>query len=486
MELLRQFPALARTLSYGLIFIGLISLAAIAVACIYAEWDTIIPMLSVTGSLCAAGVILRFIPQNGVKPTPALFVAMTVILWGFVALCGSFPFLFAGLSFIDAAFESMSAWTGTGFSVVAGIEAWPHAILFWRSLMEWVGCLGIIVFALSVTANAGISRSLFRTEGRVDTFLPSVKDTAHQMLKIYLILTLIAIAAIFCTGVGIWDAVNLAFCGVSTGGMALYSDGIAHYNNIGLEIVLIPVMFMGAIPFRLYYLLYKKSSIKKILHDRVLYAMLIVFIALAVFLVLDLMFSSGLSLEDSLRQGVFMAGSAVSSTGYQNTTLLSWGPAPLLVLGIFLFIGGAQGSTAGGIKMDRILVTLESIVWWMKKTISSSKAVVSMRHDGKAVKDDEAASLISGSVVIILCFLALLAAVLIILLHDPYFSSNISGTIFGVLNCVANTGASAGLVGPDMPGYAKIIFIFVMWAARLEIIPVIILINAVVHGFKSK
>ena len=486
MELLRQFPALARTLGYGLIFIGLIPLAAVAVACIYAEWDTIIPILSVTASLCAAGVVLRFIPQNGVKPTPALFVAATVILWGFVALCGLFPFLFAGLSFIDAAFESMSAWTGTGFSVVADIEAWPHAILFWRSLMEWVGCLGIIVFALSVTANAGFSRGLFRTEGRLDTFLPSVKETATQMLKIYLTLTAIAVAAIFCTGVGIWDAVNLALCGVSTGGMAIYSDGIVHYNNIGLEIVLIPVMFFGAIPFRLYYLLYTKSSIKKILHDRVLFAMLIAFVALSIFLVLDLIFSSGLSIEDAFRQGVFMAGSAVSSTGFQNTTLLSWGPAPLLVLALFLFIGGAQGSTAGGIKMNRILVVFESIIWWMKKTISSSKAVVSMRHDGKSVKDDEAVSLITGSAVIILCFVTLLVAVLVILLHDPYFSSNISGTIFGVVNCVANTGASAGLIGPDMPAYAKIIFIFVMWAARLEIIPVIILINAVIHGIRVK
>ena len=486
MELLRQFPALARTLGSGLIFIGLIPLAAIAVACIYAEWDTIIPMLFVAGSLCAAGIILRFIPQNGVKPTPSLFVAMTVILWGFVALCGSFPFLFEGLSFIDAAFESMSAWTGTGFSVAANIEEWPHAFLFWRSLMEWVGCLGIIVFALSVTAKSGFSRGLFRTEGRVDTFLPSVRDTAHHMLIIYLIITIFAVAAIFCTGVGIWDAVNLALCGVSTGGMAMYPDGIAHYNNFGLEMVLIPVMFLGAIPFRLYYLLYKKSSIKKVLHDRVLFAMLIVFAALAVFLVIDLIFSSGLSFEEAFRQGVFMAGSAVSSTGYQNTTLLSWSPAVLLILSIFLFIGGAQGSTAGGIKMDRILVVLESIVWWMKKTISSSKAVISMRHDGKAVKDDEAASLISWSAVVILCFVALLVGVLIILLHDPYFSSNISGTIFGVVNCVANTGASAGLIGPDMPAYAKIIFIFVMWAARLEIIPVIILINAVVRGIRAK
>lgn len=480
MNILRQFPALGRDLGLGLIFIGLISLTAVIVACIYAEWTTIIPMLTVAVSLCGTGLLLRHIPQNGVKPSPALSVAVTALLWGFVAICGSLPFLFMGLSFTDAAFESMSAWTGTGFSIAENLEEWPHAFLFWRSLMQWVGCLGIVVFTITVAAGAGSNPGLYRSEGRGDsTFLPSVSATATKMLKIYIILTVVATAAVLCTGVGIWDSINLSLCSVSTGGFTLYSDGLSHYNNLALELVLIPVMFLGAIPFRLYYFSYTKRSIKEFLHDRVIQVMFALFVIVSAVIVIDLIVNSGLPVEEALREGVFMSAGAISSTGFQNTDFMNWGFAPLLILGIFMFVGGPRGSTAGGVKLDRFILAAESFIWWVRKTISSSKAVISMRHLGKNVKAEEAASLISGSVVVILSFVVLLATVFFIFLHDPYFAVESSATLFDLMNCVANTGATTGLIGPNMPEYAKIIIFFVMWAARLEIIPFVILIGGI-------
>lgn len=479
MELIKQLPALGKELGMGLIFIGLISLTAVAVSCIYQEWDTIIPILTATVSLCAAGLALRLLPQNGVKPTPKTAVAVTALLWGFVALCGALPFLFADISFTDAVFESMSAWTSTGFSVVEKIEQWPHALLFWRSLMQWIGALGIVVFALTVASGAGFSRGLYRSERKQDAFLPSATATALHMLRIYAILTVIAVVAILLTGVGVWDSINLAFCTISTGGMTLYTDGIAHYQNIALEIVLIPIMFLGAIPFRLYYLSFSRRSLKEMLHDRVLQVMFALFVIVSAVIVLDLVFNSGLSAGEALREGVFMAGSAVTSAGFQNTDLSLWGFAPLLLLGVFLFIGGPQGSTAAGLKLDRFIIAFESFIWWMKKTIGSNKAVVSMKHEGKALKEEETASLFAESLVIILSFVLLLVILLFILLHDSYFASDISATIFDLMNCVANTGASAGMIGAGMPEYAKILIIFVMWIARLEIIPVVILVGGI-------
>ncbi|MDO5847023.1 MAG: TrkH family potassium uptake protein [Methanocorpusculum sp.] len=479
MELIKQLPALGRDLGIGLIFIGLISLAAVAVSCIYQEWNAIIPILTATVPLCVAGIVLRLLPQNGVKPSPKTAIAVTALLWGFVALCGALPFLFADISFTDAVFESMSAWTSTGFSVAGNIEQWPHTLLFWRSLMQWIGALGIVVFALTVASGAGFYRGLYRTEGRQDTFLPSATATALHMMRIYLILTAIAIVAILCTGVGIWDSVNLAFCSISTGGMTMYTDGIAHYQNLALEIVLIPIMFLGAIPFRLYYLSFSKRSLKEMLHDRILQVMFALFVIVSAVLVFDLVINSGLAVGDALREGVFMAGSSLTSTGFQNTDFSLWGFAPLFLLGVFMFIGGPQGSTAGGLKLDRIIVAWESLVWWIKKTVGSSKAVVSMRHERKPVKEEDTASLISGSLLVILCFVILQGIVLFILLHDSYFASDIPATIFDVLNCVANTGASSGMIGPDMPEYSKILTIFVMWIARLEIIPVVILVGGI-------
>jgi len=483
MEFVKELPSLGRDLGPVLILIGLLSLTAVGVGCIYEEWSSIPAMLSVSVILCILGLVFRLLPQNGKKPRISSSIAAVAFVWGLVGLCGALPFFIVEVSFTDAIFESMSAWSGTGFSVIGNIEEWPHALLFWRSLMQWIGGLGIIAFALTMVSRVGFNRGLSLSESKSEAFLPSVTSTAMHMWKIYAVLTVIAFIAIFCTGVGVWDAVNLAFCGISTGGMSLYADGILHYRNFALEMVLIPVMLLGAIPFRLYYLTYTKRSFKEMLHDRVLRVMFIIFAAIAVLMIGELIFISGLPITEAFRQGLFMAGTAVTSTGFQNTDFMVWGIAPLIILAVFMLMGGPQGSTSGGFKIERLIILFESVVWWIKKMVSGPKAVIAMRHDGKAIKSEEAAPLIGGSLVLILCFLLLMNIVLLVFMHDPYFSQNMPATLFDLFSCVGNNGASCGMIGPGMPDYAKVIVFFVMWIARLEIIPVLILLRGLFKGF---
>lgn len=483
MELFKELPALGRDLGPALIMIGLLSLIAVAVGCIYQEWSSIPSMLAASGTLVVLGLIFRLLPQNGRKPRTSSSIAAVALVWGLVALCGALPFFIAETSFVNALFESMSAWSGTGFSVIGNIEEWPHALLFWRSLMQWIGGLGIIAFALSMVSRVGFNRGLSLSENKSESFLPSVASTVKQIWKIYAILTLIAFVAILCTGVGIWDGINLAFCGISTGGMSLYADGILHYQNFALEMVLIPIMFLGAIPFRLYYLTYTKHSFKEILHDRVLRVMFIIFAVIAAAMVGELIFVSGIPISEAIRQGLFMAGTAVTSTGFQNTDFMIWGISPLIILAVFMLMGGPQGSTSGGLKIERIIILFESILWWIKKMVSGPKSVITMRHDGKAIKSEDAAPLISGSLVLILCFLLLMAVVMVVFMHDPYFSQNMSATLFDLFSCIGNNGASCGMIGPQMPDYAKVVVFFVMWIARLEIIPVLIFLRGLFRGF---
>ncbi|HJJ35845.1 MAG TPA: TrkH family potassium uptake protein [Methanocorpusculum sp.] len=483
MEFVKELPALGRDLGPGFIFIGILSLVAVIVGCIYQEWSSIPVMLTASAALCLLGLIFRCLPQNGRKPRVSSSIAAVAFMWGLISLCGALPFFIGEASFVDALFESMSAWSGTGFSVISDIEEWPHALLFWRSMMQWLGGLGIIAFALSMISRVGINRGLSLSENKADSFLPSVASTVKQIWKIYTVLTVIAFLAILCTGVGIWDALNLAFCSISTGGMSLYSDGLLHYDNVALEMVLIPIMFLGAIPFRLYYLTYKKHSFKEMLHDRVLQVMFIIFGVIAAVNILELVFASGMPVGDAFRQGLFMAGTAVTSTGFQNTDFLLWGISPLIILGAFMLMGGPQGSTSGGLKIERIIILFESIVWWIRKMVSGPKSVVNLRHEGKAVKSEETAPLISGSLVLILSFLILMVIVLMIFMHDAYFTANIEATIFDMFSCIGNNGTSCGVIGPQMPDYAKVILFFVMWIARLEIIPVLILIRGIFKGF---
>ena len=484
MELIKELPALGRDLGPGLILIGLTSIAAIIVGCLFEEWEALPWMAAATVSLCGIGLLLRFLPKTSKVPRTSTSIAATALVWVIVGICGSFPFLFTGMPFLDAAFESMSAWTGTGFSIAENIEAWPKTLLFWRSFMQWVGGLGIVAFTLTVATRSGlVTRGLYNSESGGQAFMPSVIATAFQMWKIYAVLTLAAILVILLTGVGLWDAVNLALCGIATGGMSIYAAGISHFQNFALEMVLIPIMIAGAVPFRLYYLTYAKRSIKEFFRDRVLWAMILAFAFVSAVLVIDLTISNGIPLSQAFREGLFMAGTAISSTGFQNTEFAGWGIAPILFLGIFMLMGGAQGSTAGGIKIDRIRIMGETLVWWFKRAVLSPKAVVLMRHNGKAVKESHAEALVSKSLLLILCYLLLLAGTLIILLHDPYFASNVAGTIFDVCSCVGNNGASAGMISAIMPDYSKVLLFIVMWAARLEIIPVMILFWGIIRGF---
>lgn len=480
-----ELTALGREIGPSLILIGAVSLIPIIVGCIYQEWHVIPWMALAALSLCGAGFILKLIPvKTGTVPRVGLSIAGTAVIWVVVGIFGSFPFLYSGTPFIDCAFESMSAWTGTGFSIVQNIEEWPKTLLFWRSFMQWIGGLGIVAFTITVASRSGlIKRGLYRSEGRSEAFMPSVLATAFQMWKIYFVLTLVAIVAILFTGVDLWDAVNLGLCAVSTGGMTVYSDGIAHFGNFALEMILIPIMIAGAIPFRLYYLTYVNRSVRDFFRDRVLRLLVVMFIVVVDILVLQLVFASGFSLPDALREAMFMAGTAVSSTGFQNTSMMGWGPSAIIFLSLFILIGGAQGSTSGGIKLDRIQVMFEALAWWFKKTLLSPRACLAMKHNKRSLESEEAEDLISRSLLLIIFFIAMMFILTVALLCDPYFSSNVVGTVFDICSCVGNNGVTSGMISATMPEYSKILIFIVMWVARLEVIPVMILIWGIFRGF---
>ncbi|MCK9313434.1 MAG: TrkH family potassium uptake protein [Methanocorpusculum sp.] len=486
MGYVRELPTIGRDIGSVLLLIGGASLLPIIVGCIYQEWYALPWMGTSTAAMLGLGGALRLLPQNNIPPRASLSIAATAIIWVLVGLLGCFPFIFVGMPIIDAAFESMSAWTGTGFSLATNLEDWPKTILLWRSFMQWIGGLGIVAFSLTIASSSGlVTQNLYRSEGRSESFMPSVIATAMQMWKIYLVLTLIAILAILLTGLNLWDAVNVAFCAVSTGGMSIYSEGIIHFDNLALEMVLIPIMIAGAIPFRLYYVTYVSRSIRGILHDKLLQMLVGVFLIVSAVLVIELSVT-GMPLLDTLRESLFMASTAVSSTGFQNTNFAGWGVAPIFFLSIIVIIGGAPGSTAGGIKLNRIQVMFEALTWWIRKTLRSPRTIVPMRHDGKPIYGTNTENLIAKSLILVMLYLLLLTITLVIFLHDPYFSENLLGTIYDLFSCIGNNGSSTGVIGPLMPDYAKVILFIVMWVARLEVIPVLILVLGIIRGFDPR
>jgi len=208
-------------------FITPITAVPIIVAVIFSEWDMLLPMATVPVTFFILGMLLRKLPRNdrGVRLSTAM--CSVALFWFTSAMVSGIPFMLGlQMGFTDAFFEGMAGWTGTAFSMIQSVDTAPHALLFWRSYMQWIGGIGIIAFMIALASSTGLlSSKIVRTERRDEPLMPSVIATGRALWKIYGLLTFVAISLILFTGLSLWESVNLAFSAVSSGGFTLHEVG---------------------------------------------------------------------------------------------------------------------------------------------------------------------------------------------------------------------------------------------------------------------
>lgn len=464
------------------VFVAPVTCVPLVIALLFSEWNMLLPMTAVPVIFFTLGILLRSIPRSdrGVRLSTAL--CSVALFWFFCAVISGVPFMLGlGMNFTDAIFEGMAGWTGTAFSMIPAVDSAPHTLLFWRSYMQWISGIGIIAFAITTASSAGLFPSrLYRTEGRDEALMQSVLATGRSLWKIYVFLTFMAIGLILFSGLSLWESVNLALAAISSGGFCIHQQGIPYYNSLFLELLLIPVMIAGALPFRLYYLVIEKRSLSFFGDEQVRLFLVLLGIGVAV-LTYDLMFFEDLGFSLALEQALFMAVSAITTTGFQVADPHAWASVTLLFLAMITFIGGCSGSTAGGVKLNRIALAIRALVWWFQRLFVSGKVLLPFRIEGriipKATAELEAAK---NMLVIILSVMTIFIATLAILqFHLTSFS--LTEVVFEVVSAFSTSGMSTGYVSPDMPVISKWIFIGVMWIGRLEVIPVVMLLIALVR-----
>jgi len=464
------------------VFVAPVTCVPLVIAILFSEWNMLLPMAAVPVIFFTLGILLRSIPKSerGVRLSTAL--CSVALFWFFCAVISGVPFMLGlGMIFTDALFEGMAGWTGTAFSMIPAVDSAPHTLLFWRSYMQWISGIGIIAFAITTASSAGLFPSkLYRTEGRDEALMQSVLATGRSLWKIYVFLTFMAIGLILFSGLSLWESVNLALAAISGGGFCIHQQGILYYNSLFLELLLIPVMIAGALPFRLYYLVIEKRRLSLFGDEQVRLFLVLLGIGVAV-LTYDLMFFEDLGFSLALEQALFMAVSAITTTGFQVADPHAWASVTLLFLAMIAFIGGCSGSTAGGVKLNRIALAIRALVWWFQRLFVSGKVLLPFRIEGriipKATAELEAAK---NMLVIILSVITIFIATLaIIQFHLTSFS--LTEVFFEVVSAFSTSGISTGYVSPDMPVISKWIFIGVMWIGRLEVIPVVMLLIALVR-----
>jgi trk system potassium uptake protein len=483
MQRLRYLSTIVADVGDIFVFIAPVTCIPLLVALIYAEWNMLLPMAAVPLVFFLAGMLFRALPRSERGSRLSTAFCSVALFWFACAMVSGIPFMLGlHMGFTDSFFEGMAGWTGTAFSMMRSLETAPHTLLFWRSFMQWVGGIGIIAFAIALGSSTGLSRSrLFRTESRDEKLMPTVKSTGRALWKIYGLLTFVAVGLILFTGLSLWESVNLGLTTISTGGFTLHPEGILYYHSTFLELLLIPIMIAGALPFKLYYLVLENRKWSLFGDEQVKLFFLILAVGVAV-LTYDLIFFGNLETGPALMQGLFMTASALTTTGYQVASLNSWADVTLLFLALIAFIGGAAGSTAGGIKLNRVGFAFHALIWWFQRLYVSGKVLIPFRIEGriipKAMAELETAK---NMLVIILSVVTIFIATLaIIQFHLTTYT--ITEILFSIVSAFSTCGINSGYVSPDMPVISKWIFILTMWIGRLEVIPVVMLFMAVFRG----
>jgi len=404
------------------------------------------------------------------------FVVVTVS-WALVSLFGALPYLFGGTfgSFTDAYFEAMAGFTTTGASVLRDIEGEPHGILFWRSLTQWIGGMGIVLFSLAVLPMlGGGGMQLFKAEVpeiTVDKLRPRIVDTAKALWYIYTVLTVLAAVMFMAGGMDLFDAVCHSFTTLATGGFSTKNSSLAFYNSPFIEFVAAFFMFLAGVNYTLYFFAFKGNFAKLLQSAEFRFYLAVTLIATSL-ITFDLWRAEYISLGESFQYGLFQVVSIMTTTGFATADYERWSFFSKLLLVILMFFGGMIGSTGGGMKQIRILVMLKQIYREMYQLIHP-RAVTFLKVDGKNLTKE-----ILGSIwgflflFLIICVLASLALTLAGLDMETSVST--------VVSAICNVGPALGVAGPaenyaSLPDVAKWILIFCMLVGRLEVYTVIVL-----------
>jgi len=473
--------------------VGVMAVVSLAVPVAFNEHYALAPLAITAGVSFLVGLCLYlpFRSAGEAKLRHGMIIAAAG--WLLVAAIGSLPFiltaLFAQRSGIgsetlfyfrdplSAFFESVSGYTGTGLTMASQPNLLPKTLQWWRSFIEWVGGMGVIVLMLTIIVGprpGSATHSLYYAEAHGEKIHPSIVSTLRTMWWIFALYTFISVVVLWGAGMPIWEAINHAMTGISTGGFTVTANSIASYNNVAIELVLLPIMFFGAISFAVHYQLMRGKGM--ILWRDFQTRCLFLFLAGGVvFLMLENMGSLGLL--SSLRYSGFQFISALTCTGFQTANMGGWSDTAKVLLAAAMFLGGAAGSTAGGVKIIRALVLIKGAQWRFRKIVSPNDAIVPFKVGSTTLDQSEIPDQLQNAAMITLLWLVFLAVGVIVILQTSPAHFTLSDALFEVASAQGNVGLSIGITGPEMSMLGKLALCFNMWIGRLEIIPVLLLVR---------
>lgn len=466
-------------IGFLLLLEGFFMLSGIPFSIYYNDNDIFALLISAIG--CGIiGLILFLTTKNKDKEvTKREGYIIVSIGWIITSLFGAIPFVIHGSipSYTDAFFETMSGFTTTGASILNDIESLPHGLLFWRSVTQWLGGMGMIVLSLAILPILGIGgMQLFIAEvpgPTKDKLHPRVRETALRLWGIYVFFTVLEIVLLFVGGMTFFDAICHSFTTMATGGFSTKQASIAYYQSPFIHYVIIVFMFIAGTNFTLhYYLLHGRfDNIKK--NDEFKFYFYII-IALTIIITFGLLIISYGNFEKSFRDSLFQIVSLVTTTGFITADYEVWGTFFLLIFFLLLFTGGCAGSTGGGIKIVRHLLLYRNSFLELRRLIHP-RAVIPVRFNNHSVAPEIISNVLAFFLFYIIIFV--LGSIIMSLMGLDFLSA-----IGSVATSLGNVGPAIGSVGPtdnfaNIPDIGKWFLSFLMLLGRLELFTILIIFS---------
>ena len=481
-------PRLIAGIFGGLIFFfGTTLLAPFCVALLYGESSWTAFIIAAGAAMALGGVLFWFFrPKEELRMREAFLIV--TLAWLIGSLIGALPFTFSGTldSYTDAVFETMSGLTTTGSTIFGGvtadgiqnpdIESLDKSILFWRSLLHWLGGMGIIVLTLALLPLLGIGgMELFQAEysgSKSDKLTPRIRETALLLWSVYVGMTGVQFLMLWAHPSMDWfDAINHAFSTLATGGFSNLNNSVAGFDSVYVDVVITVFMFLAGINFAMHFKLFS-GDVKSFINNREIRFYTLITLLFVIGISGGLWLIENQSFGDAIRYGSFQVVSIITTTGFATYDYALWMPFTSFLLFILFFTGACAGSTGGGIKMIRLMIIAKNIGREFKQIIHP-QAVLPVRVGQRVIEASILKTILGFTMVYLLIFVV---GTLIMSFLGYDFMSAMGASIASL----GNIGPAWGDFGPtanfaEVPYFGKWVLLILMMIGRLELFTVLVI-----------
>lgn len=466
----------ARVLSYVLMLEGALLLLPFLTAIIYRE--SVLPFLFTILLLAAISLPFFFIKPRNKRIFAKEGFVVVALSWILLSLFGALPFVFSGAipNYIDALFETVSGFTTTGATVMKDLDLAPRSILMWRAFTHWIGGMGVLVFVMAlIPSDGGRNIHLLRAEVPGPTkgkLVPRLRQTSMILYSIYFVLTVVELIALLIAKLPFYDALITALSTAGTGGFGVLNTSISGYENFAVEWIVAIFMMLFGINFNIFFLLIL-GKFKDILKNSELRVYLFIILTAATAITINTL-SLYEAARDAIRAAFFTVSSTISTTGFVVVDYGQWPAFSRAIVVVLMIIGASAGSTAGGMKVSRMMILFKNMFRELKHMLRPN-SVNRVKMDGDTLEEE---TVRSASNYLIMYVVTIVISFVLISLDGMTMETNLTT----VLSMVNNVGPVLGTITPfgnlsSYSAFSKIILSLDMLFGRLEFLPMLILFS---------